>query len=465
MSKKWNLQDIQPIDRSNKSRNTQTIRSSSSRPTVTPEHEHKRPPVTEMKSRSPHHEEDRREDDFDTLPTVAVENKPNKGKHYMLVALAIFIVSIVGAFSIGTLTGGAEITIFPKVRSMNVNAEFTAYKDKRAGELSYEILTLEATGERQVTATGQEEVSIQTVGEIDIFKTTAGSERLIKNTRFSTADGKVFRIQESVVIPGATQGADGTLVPGVVRAEVFADEAGESYNIGARTRLSVPGFQESNLTELYNAIYAENPSSFTGGFNGPRFIIDEDELNIARESLQRELRETLIDKIATERPADYTVFQDSVTITYASLPPTQQGDSLVTIKEQATLRIPLFNNEDFASFIAKETIIGYETSEKVRIDNVGDISFSYSDPATREINIAEQESIAFNIIGQPVIVWTYEEEALKEALVGKEKTALPLALSQYSQESRSSLKIRPFWKNSFPDSVDKISITEVLTQE
>jgi hypothetical protein len=457
MSKKWNLQDIRPVDQTVTNRN-QSSQSQSNRP-------HRvRPSVTPARVHQPNTNDHKSEDEFDTLPTTEVPKKENKSKRYLLLALAIFILSLIGAFSVGTLTGGAEITIYPKVRTMNVNAEFAAYKERRAGELSYEILTLEATGERQVTATGQEEVSIQTVGEIDIYKTTAGSERLIKNTRFETPDGKIFRIQESVVIPGATTGTNGVLTPGVIRAQVFADAAGEAYNITAKTRLTVPGFRENNLTELYNAIYAENPNTFTGGYSGPRYIIDENELATARQSLQQELYTTLTTKIASERPANYTVFDQSATITYSSLPPTQQGDSLVTIKEQATLRIPLFNNEDLASFIAKETIVGYETNEKVRVDNINDINFSYLDENTKNANITELDSLNFKIIGQPVIVWTYEEEALKEALVGKEKTALPLALSQYSQDSRSSLKIRPFWKSTFPDSKDKITITEVLTQ-
>jgi hypothetical protein len=374
----------------------------------------------------------------------------------------VFFVSIVSAYSIGTLTGGAEITIYPKVRSMNVNAEFTAYKEKRPGELSYEILTLEATGERQVQATGQEEVSIQTVGEIEIFKTTPGAERLIKNTRFETTDGKIFRIQESIVIPGAVTDSTGTLRPGSIRAEVFADQAGEEYNIPANTRLTVPGFRESNLTELYNAVYATNPENFTGGFDGPRFIINEAELATAKQALQLELRDTLRARINAERPANYTVFDDSIAITYTSLPPVQYGDTLVTVKEQAVLQIPLFNQEDFASFIAKETIVGYDESEEVRIDNLSDISFAYSSATTSSATLANLEELTFKIVGQPVIVWTFDEAALKDSLVGKEKTALPLALGQYSQESRSTLKIRPFWKTKFPDDKEKITITEVL---
>lgn len=466
MSKKWNLQDIRPIERSTPhtlSRPVQTNRPRSLSSTNT-EYERGTQANTYKHSAKHTHTSDTADETFDSLPAIEVVDNQKKSRRFLYVAIALFFMSIIGAYSFGTLTAGAEITIYPKVRSINVNAEFTAYKEKRAGELSYEVLTLEATGERQVKATGQEEVSVQTTGEIEIYKTTPGTERLIKNTRFATSDGKIFRIQESVVVPGAIKMADGTTKPGVIRAQVFADEAGETYNIPAKTKLTVPGFKENNFAELYNAIYAENPIAFTGGYKGPRFIINDDELATAKQSLQLELRDTLRAKLATERPANYTVFDDSMAITYNSLPPAQYGDSLVTIKEQATLQIPLFNRDDFASFIAKETIVGYDINEKVKINNINDLTFAYTDPAIANTNIANLESLPFKITGLPVIVWTYEEDALKAALAGKEKTALPLALGQYSQESRSTLKIRPFWKTTFPDDVKKITVTEVLEQ-
>lgn len=459
MSKKWNLQDIRPIER-NTSARPETRRQA---PTALVQRTRVRRATPEMRrTELPAEIENDHESEFEALPNIEITNKQRKGKQYVLIASVIFFASLAGAFGIGDLTGGAKITIYPKVRSMNVNSEFTAYKERQEGELSYEILTLEATGERQLTATGQEKVSIQTEGELTIYKTTHGTERLIKNTRFESPDGKIFRIQESVVIPGATTNSEGKVVPGSVKAQVFADQAGAEYNLQANTRLTVPGFKESNLTELFNSVYATNASAFTGGFDGPRFIMKEEELANAQSSLRQELLATLQAKVASERPANYTTFEDSTTITYTSLESTQQADSMVTIKEQATLRIPIFANGDFASFIAKETIIGYETDEQVRIDNVKDLNFEYIDPTTKETNIANLDSIHFKIIGQPVVVWTFDENKLKKDLVGKEKTALPLALGKYSQESRSTVKIRPFWKSSFPESVDKIAITEVL---
>lgn len=464
MLKKWTLQDIRPTQNSNSARVEPRRQMNPAlvtplRPSTT------RRPVRELRHKETTDSKENINSDFDTLPNIEIIDKQRKGKRYVYIASVIFIASLAVAFGIGNLTAGAEITIYPKVRSMNINSEFTAYKERQAGELSYEILTLEATGERQLTATGQEEVSIQTEGELTIFKTTPGTERLIKNTRFETPDGLIFRIQESVTVPGATKNSDGQLTPGSITAKVFADQAGVEYNIQSNTKLTIPGFKESNLTELFNTMYATNQNAFGGGFDGLRSIMNAEELATAQSSLRQELLTTLEAKIVSERPADYIAFQDSSSVIYTSLPQTQQGDSKVTIKEQATLIVPLFASKDFASFVAKETIAGYESSESVRIDNSTTLNFQYTDPAIRGTNITDFESLQFKIVGQPVIVWTYEEKKLKEALVGKEKTTLPLALSQYSKDSRSSVKIRPFWKKSFPENVDKITIIEVLKTE
>src|SRR5690606_19432001 len=118
----------------------------------------------------------------------------------------------------------------------NINSEFTAYPDKRTDSLSYEVMTIESTSESQVKASGQVEVKKEATGMIEIIKTTPGTERIIANTRFRSPDGKIFRIKEAVVVPGAVDN-----VPGTIQAEVVAAETGDSYNLPAGTRFDVPG--------------------------------------------------------------------------------------------------------------------------------------------------------------------------------------------------------------------------------
>lgn len=465
MTQKWNLQDIRPAQPRQPRRAVET---DVARPNmnegrlVRPQPHSAEPSFTHHPTHTQSRDrEDTTTDDSEDDGIIPVVNgiKRNRNNLYIGITLAVFV--LIGGLSISALTGGADISIYPKVRELNVNAEFTAYSEKKPGELSYEILTLEDTKESQVKASGKETVTKQATGEIEISKSTPGAERLIKNTRFATADGLVFRIQESVVVPGSVKATDGTSVPGVTRAQVFADVAGDKHNLQPGTSLTVPGFKEGGYTDLYNAISAKNSTAFIEGFDGPKFIINDTELSTARQALQLDLRNALLAKIKAEAPADFTNFESAIAITYNQLPPTQYGDDLVTIKEQAVLQIPLFKKEEFAQFIAQETIVGYD-NEPVRIDNLENLTFSYTNPTTSQSNIANEPFLTFKIAGVPKIVWTFDGEKMKTELLGKEKTAFNVVLGNYTGIERGEVEVRPFWKRSFPTKLADIEIHEEL---
>jgi hypothetical protein len=442
MTQKWNLQDIRPAE----------VRQP--RKVVTREVPHKiiNRPTSDFKDDTNENE------DVGTI-VIRDKKKTNRFNFVWVGVLALFLVG--GIFGASAFLSKITLTVFPEFKEPNVNAEFMAYPDRRDGMLTYEIMTLDQTGERQVKASGQENVESQAKGFIEIIKTTPGSERLIKNTRFRSTDGLIFRIQESVVVPGAMKDSGGALVPGSIRAEVFADAVGSEYNLSAGTKFDVPGFKDSNLTELYNSIHAENREAFAGGFKGPKFKIDDNELSTAKQSLQMELRDSLLAKIESEKPADFVVFKDAVAITYNDLPTVEYGENLVTIRVQAVLQLPLFKHSDFASFIAKETIPTYG-QEPVRIRNVEDLKFSYVDSNTSSSNIANMTSLTFNVVGKPLIVWEYNSEQLQKDLAGKQMTAISTVLSGHTGIKSASITGKPFWARSFPDDPIKINIVESI---
>ncbi|MEZ4104569.1 MAG: hypothetical protein R3B60_04790 [Candidatus Paceibacterota bacterium] len=441
MAQKWNLQDIRPAE----------VKKRRQPPEKTETRKDNNNSVVGPSSNKTD----------DEIGTIVIKDK-NKKSRFNFMAIVAVVVLLVGAiFGLSMFLSKTTLTVYPEFREPNVNAEFTAYPDKRQNALTYEILTIEETGERQVSASGQEHVEEQASGFIEIIKTTPGSERLIKNTRFRSPDGLVFRIQESVVVPGALKDGSGALVPGTIRAEVFADDIGQEYNLPAGTSFDVPGFKESNLNELYESIHAENREAFSGGFNGPRFIIDDNELSTAEQSLQMELRDKLLAKIESEKPADFVAFEDAVALTYNDLPSVQYGDNLVTIKQQAVLQLPLFKHGDFAQFLASETITTY-SGEPVRIRNVEELNFSYTNPETSSSYIANLPSVNFSIVGKPLIVWEYDSAQLQTDLAGKPLTALSTVMSGHIGIDSAVVTGKPFWKRSFPDEAKDIVIVEEL---
>lgn len=429
MEKKWNLQDIKPAER-------------------------RRPARSSLQKVS----EVERVSEEGSVPRRATSEssaKKHTNKKGLLAGLLVLIVVAGGVFTFASLTGQTTVTVFPRWREPTVNAVFEANPQLSESNLVYEVLTLEAEGEREVTATGQEEVEEQATGAITIYKTTEGEERLIKNTRFKSPDGLIFRITESAVVPGGT--AEN---PGSVVAQVFADEAGPEYNLAPNTQFKVPGFEESDLLELYDSIYAVNQDAFTGGHRGPKFTIDETELAAATDSLRTELREALQGRVANERPAGFILYDSSVTFTYQALPGEDIGGNKVLLKEKAILKAPMFKNEDFASFIASATIPGYE-NEPVRIADPSALTFEYA----ADTNFSGSEAFTFKLLGRPQIIWTYDQEQLKRDLAGGSQTALNTVLGGYPSIEKANATIKPFWRNSFPENPEEIKIIEELTTE
>jgi hypothetical protein len=444
MSQKWNLQDIRPAEPRKRRQSPRQENSQS----------HNRPSGANRSS-STHERED--------IPNIVIEDGKKKGQSRLLISFVIFVVIVGGATALSALLGKTELTIYPEFREPNINAEFTAYPDQRADSLSYEILTLEATSEAQVKASGQVQIQEQATGMLTISKTTPGAERLIKNTRFRTPNGLVYRTQESVVVPGAVRNETGSLTPGTIQAEVFADEVGENYNIDANTSFDIPGFEEGGYTALFQAITAQNTQPFLGGFDGPQFQIDESELSTARQTLQIELRNNLLARIENEKPADFVAYPGAVAITYTQLPAVEYGQDLVTIQEQAILQIPLFQITELGSFLAQEAIATYE-GNPVRVADASVMTFAYTTASNSRAVIANEPSLSFNLSGKPLLIWEYDIESLKKDLVTLPKTAINNAVLAYPGIDGARVRITPFWQRTFPESAENILVIEELKQ-
>lgn len=439
MSQKWNLQDIRPAQprkrRTHSKEDTLNVNEN----------------LTQNRTST------------EEIPSIVISDGSKKGGNRLVVAIGLFVLIVGGAVGLSALTGNTELTVYPQHRQPNINAEFTAYPDKRDDSLSYEIMTLESTGEKQVTASGQVQIEEIATGIIEISKKTPGAERLIKNTRFRTPNGLVFRIQESAVVPGSIEDENGANVPGKIQAEVFADDIGEEYNLAAGKKFDIPGFEEGGYTALFESISASNPQQFTGGFNGPQFQIDENELNTERQRLQIDLRDTLLARIDNEKPANFVSFPGSIAIVYTQLPAVEYGGDLVTIREQAILQIPLFQATEFGSFLAKETVPTYDNND-VRVDDISALVFTYTNPTTSSSMIANDVSLNFSLAGKPLLIWQYDANALTRDLAGLSKTAINNAISAYPAIQSARVHITPFWKRTFPESPEDITVIEELKE-
>lgn len=372
-----------------------------------------------------------------------------------IITCVLLVIAVGGGFAATIMLGGAELTVYPKQREISVGATFTGSLNPKGDQLGYELLSLAEEGEKRIAAKGQEKVSTKASGKITIYNNFSTTpQRLVKNTRFESTEGLIFRISESVNVPGYTKKADGTIEPGSAVAIVTADGTGEAYNV-IPSMFTVPGLKGS---PQFDKIFAESKEPFVGGFDGMKYMIDEAELATARQELHMELRDKLLKELKNKKPNGYVFYEPSITFAYNSLPSTDAGPQTAVIKEQARLLAPLFKEDVFASRIAKEGIPGYE-DEAVRIEDPSTLTFSY--PSTTTEDISATGSVKFNLRGKAMVVWVYDAEKLRKDVLGLSKTALPSVLSGYPSIATAEVKIRPFWKTSFPKDLSHIRIIEM----
>lgn len=427
MNQKWNLQDIRPAEPKRKRPTSNTAQSKAG--TERPE---------------------------ESVPVV--DRRKRSFKTYIYIFGFITLI-IVGAIFVSQLMAGADVTVYPKHSAPTINSTVTAYPEQRTGELAYEVMTLTASDEAQVTATGETQVKERATGVIEIVKSTPGNQQLVEETRFESPDGLVYRTTEGVTVPGATTDGEGA-TPGTVRVEVVAAEPGEEYNLTAGTRFTIPGFEEGGFMDLFNAMYGENRGDISGGYEGPRYDIADSELQEARQELQLSLRADLLEQMQSEKPANFLLFPSAASFTYEQLPAAEYGDNLVTIKEEATLYIPIFNSDDFAAYLAEAALPTYNRGESIRIDNPDSLSFEYESSTTTSSNLEQLSSLTFDLTGESELVWTYDQEEFKNELSGERKEALRFIVDEYVAIERADARIQPFWKQTYPSDTSLITVTE-----
>jgi hypothetical protein len=396
------------------------------------------------------------EDNFDYNTTYDSGIKKGRTSRFALWFVAIIVViTFILAFSF--LFAGAKLNITPRQNNTIVDAQFIASINADTGELPYEIMTIEKTQSKRVPATGKEEIEEKASGKIVIFNNfNTASQRLVPNTRFETPEGLIYKINKSVVVPGQKKEGD-EVMPGSIEVTVYADEAGEKYNIGL-VDFTIPGFKGS---PRFDDFYARSKTAMTGGFAGKKLTASSDDLAQAKTEIHTELRKQLINEASSQSPDEFYLFEDTIFVEFESVGSIESGDE-VEVTEKATLYGVLFNKEKFAGYIAEKTIAIFD-DEPVEISNISTLTVAVLNK--NDARPWEDEEFEFTVNGNAHIVWTFNEKKLKEDLAGRAKAALPTVLSGYPSIEEAKAVLTPFWKRSFPDKVSKIKIERMLEKQ
>lgn len=368
---------------------------------------------------------------------------PRKSRKGLWYTLGSVLVVLALAFGVSTVFHGATLTLVPRTLATTVTAELSAKKTAGVGDLPFQVITVKQSASETVKANGEKQVDKKASGTIIIYNNySTASQRLIKNTRFSTPEGLIFRISDSVTVPGKK----GT-VPGSVEAVITADVAGESYNVGLKD-FTIPGFKGD---PRYTAFYARSKTPLSGGFSGIQKVIADADRAKAKTSIEAKLTSELMKLAPGQIANDQILFDRAVKIDFAQLPEEANGDSVV-LKEEGTLSLIVFNKQALSSSIADQHIKDYK-DEPILVTNLDKLLFTPKGDFRPSV-----ETVTFTLAGDATFEWLYDELTLKQGLAGKPRADIPAVLSKYPMIEKADISIRPFWLRKFPTSLDRITI-------
>ncbi|MDD3155887.1 MAG: hypothetical protein PHP14_00005, partial [Candidatus Pacebacteria bacterium] len=271
----------------------------------------------------------------------------------------------------------------------------------------------------------------------------------VKNTRFESPDGLIFRINSRVIVPGATL-KNGELVPSSIVADATADETGKAYNIAA-TRFTIPGFKG---TDRFTGFYGESKAPFTGGSDGESTVVS----NVDLKNAEKEASDVLFEKLKTELKnqiqSEEKTFQDSIIIKVDKIDfnGAEVGDSLTkfTVNIDGEIKTIVFSKKDYLDLI----------QNKLQKDLKGDEEF-YGEYIENVINVkpdSNKNQVLVSVNIQYPTKKKLKANEIIENIKGKSVQQTQKILEDNPAIEKANIKLYPIWTRTIPDNNKKIRL-------
>ena len=389
-------------------------------------------------------------DKKEEMPLVEeLEMEKTKKSRFLFKFIAVFLILILlGAFGFVVLNriSTVAINISPHKETLAIDSRLRAYTNPITTGLSFEIMRLSAEESGLVTATGISSSGQKAGGKITVYNNYSNApQKLIINTRFQTSDGKIYRIREPIVIPGM----------GVKEATVYADQAGEEYNIGPAD-FTLPGLKGG---ARFEKVFAKSKSAMSGGSSGNARVVKKEDIDSVKASINDKIKNRLAEMFSAQKPESYLLFADAVKIEYLENPDNPKVGDLSS-------RSMVFKiNGSAVGYLLKKDAL----SKALTDDNAGNLKKA---PKNEPVAVENIESLDFSLIsadaqnkeitvrlkGSANFVWVVDTAKLLEEIINYKGKNYASVFQNYPTIEKAAVVQSPKWWIKFPSDKNKIKI-------
>lgn len=368
--------------------------------------------------------------------------KPYSQRNRLLIFGLFFIA---GLFILFSLLDHTVIEVIPKIETQEITKTVRAQMYPKEKELGFDIISVSVDEEMLLIPETDTPVLEYASGMIRVFNNySTEPQRLIEGTRFETLTGKIFIIPvgTSVTIPGKVGDT-----PGSIDVMVQAIEPGADYNIDL-SDFSLPGFQ--GTPQKYTQIYGLSLAPMTGGFMGTKKTLSEEQIQIAKVSLEAKLQETLENRIRAEKTQQFFLIKNTGHIQKEEVQIQEEGDRIRLIQKARGSSL-IVSKHDLDRFIV-DTFFPIEHTQTIKIRDYHNLVLSmYEIPPSlfdiSEINLQIEASLEYTHI--------IDTESLLANLKGQRKETILSTLTHMGTLSYAHVNIFPFWRKKTSDTPEK----------
>ncbi|NTW76102.1 MAG: hypothetical protein HGB34_04370 [Candidatus Moranbacteria bacterium] len=364
-----------------------------------------------------------------------------RGKTWFSAFVTLSVIFLVGTGAFLFLPK-AVISVTPMSIIQDVGMEFEGKTDASAvGERMVPVRIVEKEETVSVTRDASGSTSgngSKATGKILIYNEFGTeSQPLVATTRFQSGDGKIFRLSKGITVPGISD-RNGRREPGVVEAEVIADEAGDGYNIGA-TDFSIPGFSGSAKA---GKIYAKSTSSMIGGSSSGQsgvLSISASDIEQAKSEATEAFRKAFVDSLGGEIAEGDRFIVEAMDIQEIGVPTVPGVGSVASSFEYRTV----FRGKAFvfSEVELRERAVAI-LRKKASIDDTyspGDVTFRY-EGATSDY---QGGTFRFKVGVNAMFVAAVNTDTLREDFLGKKSEEIKAVLERHSEVKNVEIELRP----------------------
>ncbi|MBI4919975.1 hypothetical protein HY838_01660 [Candidatus Azambacteria bacterium] len=319
--------------------------------------------------------------------------------------------------------------------------------DLANGILPGQYFLLTKSGSKAIEIIGADDsanLPVKAGGLITVYNAySAAPQKLIAQTRFETKDGKVFRIQKSITVPGAKMSGS-KLIPSSIKTEVVSDAAGKEYLIGP-SYFTIPGFKGS---PKYAGFYAESAEPMAAVSGGLAPAGQTQAIEITKENLKNELANELKnDTLNAYKNSNFVLIDGASTVKADEV---KVDSQIVSMK--ITWQAVFFNEKDFRS------LVNYTAVNKYPVLQNFDFRDTISYPQAFKADFKKGE-IFFTFDLNKDNAFVVDLAGLKKNLAGLDENGMRNVIAGKNFVNSASISLWPFWVRQAPNSPDKINIT------